>query len=80
MFREEALANWRQQEYEQARLHFYQLQAVRLASDAGKRKRAWMDGVLTKLRHGVSLLLGADETRNAEAPLCCATQPLTCCA
>lgn len=80
MFREEALAHWRQQEYEQARLSLHRFQTARLAREAGRRKSAWMDGVSTRLKHGVSLLLGTNSTRNAGAQLCCSSQPLTCCA
>jgi hypothetical protein len=80
MFREEALAHWRQQDYEQARLHLHQLHAARLARGSDRRKNAWMDVVTTTLNHGVSLLLDIDGTRNHEAQICCRSQPLMCCA
>ncbi|WP_201381509.1 hypothetical protein [Ktedonobacter sp. SOSP1-52] len=80
MFREEVLAHWRQQDYEQARLHLHQLHTARVAREADRRKSVWIDVVTTGLKHGVSLLLGTDETRNVEVQLCCPSQPLTCCA
>ncbi|GHO68537.1 hypothetical protein KSC_074290 [Ktedonobacter sp. SOSP1-52] len=80
MFREEALAHWRQQEYEQARLHLYRFQAAHLARASDKRQSAWMKLVSSMLKYGVLLRLGTDGSRNAEEQLYCPSQPLTCCA
>lgn len=80
MFREEALALWRQQDYEQARLHLHRFHAARLARGSDRRKSAWMDVVSTTLKYGVSRLLDTYGTRNADAQICCPAQPLTCCA